>query len=195
MLGLIIIIRYFIWMVTLRNKGNSHTILMLVEISFYLISPDAPRISYVYSDNTDGIREILRKRWTELSCFRILPDFPIWRLVFKNRTIWFNLANTFRASAMCKQRCDEKFCDTCDVWWLISCGSRRAKRKSRLKKVHEVFLFILVPNTLHFRLYRLVTRRSHRYCTIPQIFIKSFIFSICLIVNEMGDKIYILFIS
>ena len=54
-LGLIIIIRYFIGMVTLRNKGNSHTILTLVEISVYLISPDAPRISYVYSDNTDGI--------------------------------------------------------------------------------------------------------------------------------------------
>ena len=58
---------------------------------------------------------------------------------------------------MCKQCCDENFCDTCDVWWVISWASREVKRKSRLKKVDEVFLFNLVPNTLHLRLYRLVT--------------------------------------
>ena len=64
-----------------------------------------------------------------------------------------------------------------------SMGFTRSKEKSRLKTVDEVFLFILVPNMLHFRLYRLVTRQSHLYCTIPNL-------SVSVELNN-GSRVYV----
>ena len=68
----------------------------------------------------------------------------------KSRTEFLLEAHTI---IMQSKKYNFESCHTCDVWWLISWTPRGVKRKSRLKKVDEVFLFILVLNTLHFHLY------------------------------------------